>query len=190
MSFFNNNTRNRNDLDLYRRTMTFKFLFPDYETYKALMVAYKVADADMLSEDNFNMLFDMIGHSWLKWKSDNKNIRYMVYEIKRLNAIKTRETQIYNMTAQEMISSTQTNTFKNFTVNRQENQQISDDYLDFATTQTITSNQPMIDKLKQLQSFLQLQAPEMLFILRLANNIVLPLQPNQRMEVFENANIA
>lgn len=181
--FWNMNSRNRTDLNaMFRETIKFKVLFPDYETWKTKLKDFGATE-DQIPEADYKMLISMIGNSYLAYKTDEKNCGFIVFTLKDLWARRRREEVLYNTNQDALLRTISAIEIKNFGVDNTDTE-ISDDFLSNATRQGVENTIAPIDRIKELMELNNLQAPEITFLIRLANEIVLPMQPKQRQEVF------
>lgn len=179
-----NNSKNRTGLDKEQVTVKFKSIFPDYKSWKESLLLFGVKEVDITEED-YNMLSGMIGNAYMKYTTDNKVKSYTSFKFKEFKGIQKREATLYNKSLDEIVATDSTNEQALYTIGRRlDTGIINADYLDNKVISKLNSKEPMINKMDALMKFNKMKAPELMFLIRLANAILLPLQPNQKGDIY------
>ncbi len=178
-----NNDRRRTPLDhSYKRDgLRFKVIFPDFNTWKNNLIANGIKESD-IKESEFNILSGMIGNSYLRYNTDNKNISFISLEFRRLNAIKTRNLTLYNLDTNSMLETISKTTQKFYLVNRSDTGQLELKYLDSGQETETINQDPVITHIEEIREQLAMNDPEIIFLTSLAISIVKPLQPNETLK--------
>lgn len=172
------NSHNRTNLDNVYTTIKFKSVFPDYTTWKDNLTSFGIDLVD-IKEADFNFLQTMIGNAHLMYRTDVKNKGKTAFVFKdELYKMKKR-LEFTNKSLDEMIKSTSLNEFTLFTIDRTLAGDADPSYIDNKTKSEITNTIPLIDRLNELKELTNLKNPEILFLINVANRILLPLQPEQ-----------
>lgn len=182
--WINKNSRNRTALDKELITMRFKVAYPDFVTWAQEISKYSTPLV-ILQESIYNMLSGMIGNAYLKFTTLEKNSAYIAFKYRQLWDKKTRNEKIYNLEINDLLTNDSTNTQSLFTIGRKADTGLIDaDYIDNKVVSTIISKMPIADRMNIIKEFNNMTNPELVFMARLANGIVLPLQPNQEGDIY------
>lgn len=176
---FDNSKSRKNLNESTTRTIRFKELFQNFQQFKSSIGVYVNTNSYPITESDFTMLSAMIGNSWLRYKTSNKNIAYIGFKWEEFYAQRLRDQKIYDLDPLSTLKSLSENEQRFFTINQtQLNGQVSDDYLDNSNKNTGSVSIPLIDRFEQIAKLNKMKVPKLMFLTRLAYAIVYPLQNN------------
>lgn len=153
------------------KTLEFKSVFPDEQTFKDKLLPYGVIPTN----GQFEILMGMIGKGRLKWKTESKNLAYIAavwknttYQINNIKKFQDlTDEKLFtesNITTQTLFLMTRTHADPDF--NAKDN-----------VVKTENENKKaMIDYWDQLKERNNFQDPDILFLVRIANSIMMPIQ--------------
>lgn len=161
------------DRKLYKEltTLEFKSVFPDENIFKQKLLPYGIIP----TAGQFEILMGMVGKGRLKWKTESKNLAYIAtvwkntkYQINQLTKFQElTDEKLFtetNITTQTLFLMTRTNTDP--TYNAKDN-----------VVETKNENKKaMIDYWDRLKERTKFQDPEILFLIKIANEIMMPIQ--------------
>lgn len=180
----NRNSRSRTALDKELITIRFKTVYPDFVTWVQGLTKFGVT-ADKLQESIYNMLSGMIGNAYMKFTTGEKINAYTAFKYNEFWAVKERNDKLYNLEMKDLLTNDSTNTQSLFTIGRKADTGLIDaDYIDNKVVSTIMSKMPIADRMNIVKQFNNMKNPELVFMIKLANAIVLPIQPNQEGDLY------
>lgn len=172
------NSNDRTPIDAVYTTIKFKSVFPDFTAWKENLLYFGVAIAD-IKESDYNMLSTMIGNSHLRFKTGVKNKGFVATvfrkELFKMKKMKT----LTSLTQDQILKHITKNTQTLFTIDREINGDATAEFTDNKTVAELENTLPVIEKLKELQQFNNINDPELMFLFDIAGSILLPLQPEQ-----------
>lgn len=161
------------------KTILFKTLFPNFDTWKNNLISYGI-DEKIIVESEFNYIEMMCANSWLRYKTDSKNIAFIAYHFEKYYGWRTKEQELYDLDIKSFLNSVSINEQRLFSVNKTQLDVVTDDYLNGVIRNTNESSIAPVDRFNELQTKNAMVAPKLLFIHRLSSALKYPLQYEYR----------
>lgn len=178
------NSKTRTELDKEQITVKFKSVYPDFTSWKTSLLSFGVTENE-IKETDFNLLMGMIGNAYMKFTTDSKVKTYVAVKFLQLNYIKNKDHVLYGKTLDDILSTESINEQALYTIGRRlDTGLIEADYIDNKVVSKLKSTEPIINRMKEIIKFNNTTPPDLMFLIRLANAILLPLQPNQKGDTY------